>query len=303
MSTVAGARDHFPTELPNASAGQLDLLSSSDAFDVVNREDRTVADAVARAKPAIVAAIDLASERLARGGRLFYVGAGTSGRLGVLDAAELPPTFQSDPSQVQAVIAGGARALVSAIEGAEDDRAQGGREMEECGVGPRDVVLCISAGGTTPFVHGALASAKQRGAATVFFACVPFESVPDDADVSIRVITGPEVVSGSTRLKAGTATKLVLNTISTLVMVKLGKTYGPWMVDVNAHGNAKLWQRAISLVARLTGLARNAAEARLREADGHVKTAVVMERLAIDAHEARARLTRASGHLRRVIES
>ncbi len=303
MSTVTGARDHFPTELPNASSNRLDLLSSSDAFDVVNREDRTVADAVARAKPAIVAAIDLASERLARGGRLFYVGAGTSGRLGVLDAAELPPTFQSDPLQVQAAIAGGARALVSAVEGAEDNRVQGGREMDERGVGPRDVVLCISAGGTTPFVHGALASAKQRGAATVFFACVPFESAPDDADISIRVLTGPEVVSGSTRLKAGTATKLVLNTISTLVMVKLGKTFGPWMVDVNARGNAKLWQRAISLVAQLTGLARDAAEARLNEADGHVKTAVVMERLAIDAGEARARLAQAGGHLRRVIES
>lgn len=298
---ASSARDHLPTELPNAHSRELDQLSSDEAFDVMNREDQSVAAAVARAKPAIVATIDLVSARLAQGGRLFYVGAGTSGRLGVLDAAELPPTFQSDPYQVQAAIAGGLLALVSAIEGAEDDRAQGEHEMEARGVGPRDVVLCLSAGGTTPFVHGALARAKARGAATVFFACVPFELAPDEADLSIRVITGPEVVCGSTRLKAGTATKLVLNTISTLAMAKLGKIFGPWMIDVNARGNQKLWQRAISLVQELTELPREHAEERLAAADGQVKVAVVMERLALDAGEARARLAQAGGHLRRVL--
>jgi N-acetylmuramic acid 6-phosphate etherase len=303
VTTSSGTRDHLPTEQPNRGSSHLDLLSTDDAFDVVNGEDRTVADAVAHAKPAIVAAIDLIGERLANAGRLFYIGAGTSGRLGILDAAELPPTYQNDPDQVQATIAGGARALVAAVEGAEDDRAQGGREMDARGVGSNDVVLGISAGGTTPFVHGALARARALGAATVFLACVPFESAPDDADVSIRAVTGPEVVSGSTRMKAGTATKLVLNTISTLVMVKLGKTFGPWMIDVNARGNAKLWQRAISLVETLTGLPRGLAEERLKESDGQVKTAVVMQRLSVSAPEARARLARVGGHLRRVIDA
>ncbi len=299
---MTGARDHLPTELPNENAEGLDLLSIDDAFDVVNREDQSVANAVAQAKPAIVAAIALVSDRLAAGGRLFYVGAGTSGRLGILDAAELPPTYQNDPDQVQAVIAGGARALVGAVEGAEDDRAQGANDMSSRGVGSGDVVVGISAGGTTPFVHGALSRARALGASTVFVACVPFAAAPDDADVSIRVITGPEVVSGSTRMKAGTATKLVLNTISTLSMVRLGKTFGPWMVDVNARGNEKLWQRAVSLVENLTGLPRGEAEARLRQADGHVKTAVAMQRLSIDASEARKRLADVDGHLRRLLD-
>lgn len=302
MSIEAEARDHLPTELPNESARELDLLSIGEAFDVMNREDHSVAEAVASAKPAIVKAVELVSDRLANGGRLFYVGAGTSGRLGILDAAELPPTFQNDPDQVQALIAGGARALVGAVEGAEDDRAQGGREMDTRVVGSGDVVLGISAGGTTPFVHGALARARERGCATLFLACVPFESAPDESDVSIRVVTGPEIVSGSTRLKAGTATKLVLNTLSTLVMVRLGKTFGPWMIDVNARGNAKLWQRAVSLIQRLAGLSRSDAEARLTQADGHVKTAVAMERLSIDALEACKRLAAVDGHLRRLLE-
>ncbi|MFN0242063.1 MAG: N-acetylmuramic acid 6-phosphate etherase [Planctomycetota bacterium] len=298
---ATGARDFLPTEQPNVRARELDALSTADAFDVANAEDQTVAHAVARAKSAIVAAIDLVADRLHSGGRYFTVGAGTSGRLAVLDAAELPPTFQSEPSQVQAVIAGGSAALVTAVEGAEDDRAAGAREIDAREIGSRDVVLGLSAGGTTPFVHAALARAKSRGAATIFFACVPADAVRDDADLSIRVVTGPEVVSGSTRLKAGTATKLVLNTISTLAMAKLGKVYGPWMIDVNARGNAKLWQRAVSLVERLTDLARADAELRLREADGRAKVAVAMERLHVGADEARARLSAAGGSLRRAL--
>lgn len=300
---ATGTRDHLPTEQPNARAGELDALSTADAFDVVNGEDQTVAEAVARAKREIVAAIDLVAQRLQSGGRYFTIGAGTSGRLAVLDAAELPPTFQSEPSQAQAIIAGGSAALVTAVEGAEDDRAAGAREIDAREIGPRDVVLGISAGGTTPFVHAALARAKSRGAATIFFACVPADAVRDDADVSIRVVTGPEIVSGSTRMKAGTATKLVLNTISTLAMVRLGKVHGPWMIDVNARGNAKLWQRAVSLVERLTDLARADAEVRLCEADGRAKVAVAMERLHVGADEARGRLRAAGGSLRRALEA
>lgn len=295
------ARDGFETERPNPRSAELDRLSIGDAFDVVNAEDRSVAEAVLRAKPAIVRAIELVSDRLARGGRLLYAGAGTSGRLGVLDAVECPPTFRTEPSLVQGVIAGGLAALTSAVEGAEDDRAAGARAMDERGIGAIDVVLGIAAGGTTPFVHGALSRARERGAATVFLACVPKEQAPDDADVSIRVVTGPEVLAGSTRMKAGTATKLVLNTLSTLVMVRLGKVHGNLMVDVNTRGNAKLWQRGIGLVARIAETDRARAEELLHAAGGEVKTAIVMARRACDARTARERLAGAGGHLRKCL--
>lgn len=300
MSTLP-ARDGFETERPNPRSAELDTLSIADAFDVVNAEDSTVAAAVLRAKPAIVRAIEVASERLARGGRLVYVGAGTSGRLGVLDSVECPPTYRTDPALVQGIIAGGPSALTSAVEGAEDDRAAGARAITERAIGALDVVFGIAAGGTTPFVHGALAEAKARGAATVFLACVPREQAPDDADVSIRVVTGPEVVAGSTRMKAGTATKLVLNTVSTLVMVRLGKVHGNLMVDVNTRGNAKLWQRGIGLVARIAELDRASAEERLRAADGDVKVAIVTARRACDAARARELLAAAGGVLRRAL--
>ncbi len=197
------------------------------------------------------------------------------------------------------MIAGGARALVASVEGAEDGRAAGGRELEERGVGRKDVVFGIAAGGTTPFVHGALACARVAGAATIFLACVPRELAPDEADVSIRVITGPEVIAGSTRLKAGTATKLVLNLVSTLSMVRLGKVHGNLMVDVDTRGNAKLRERGIDLVARLVACERESAEALLDAAGGEVKVAVVMARHSIDAGAARSRLAAAGGFLRR----
>lgn len=295
-------RDAFDTERQNPASTDLDRLSIEAAFDVVNAEDATVAAAVARAKPAIVRAVELASERLARGGRLLYLGAGTSGRLGVLDSVECPPTFQTDPTLVQGVIAGGLAALTTAVEGAEDDRGAGARAMDEHRVGPRDVVLGIAAGGTTPYVHGAVARAKELGAATVFLACVPREQAGDEADVSIRVVTGPEVLAGSTRMKAGTATKLVLNTLSTLVMVRLGRVHGNLMVDVNTRGNAKLWQRGIGLVARIAELDRARAEELLRAADGSVKTAVVMAKMRCDAKTARERLAAARGFLRAALE-
>ncbi len=294
-------REHFPTEVANPKSAELDTLDAGAAFDVMNAEDASVATAVRAAKSEIVRAIELVSERLARGGRLFYVGAGTSGRLGVLDASECPPTFCTDPSQVQGIIAGGNAALTSSIEGAEDDRALGAREIEQRAIAGKDVVFGIAAGGTTPYVHGALESAKKRGAATVFFACVPKDLAPDSADISIRVVTGPEVLAGSTRLKAGTATKMVLNMITTLAMARLGKVYGNLMVDVAARGNAKLWQRGIGLVARIVECDRAKAEQLLHSADGSVKVAALMGRRKLDAHAARLLLEHELGNLRRAL--
>ena len=296
------SRDHLPTEQVNAGSADLDLLTVSQAFDVMNAEDAGVAASVARAKADIVRAVELVADRLARGGRLFHVGAGTSGRLGVLDAAECPPTFRTDPAQVQGVIAGGSKALVSAVEGAEDDRAAGARDLAERGVGASDVVLGIAAGGTTPYVHGALAHARAAGAATIFLACVPKELAGDEADVSIRVLTGPEVIAGSTRLKAGTATKMVLNAVTTLAMTRLGKVHGNLMVDVATLGNAKLRERGIGLVAQLVPCDRKEAEGLLDRAGGSVKLAVVMARTGSSQAEARARLQGAGGVLRRALE-
>jgi N-acetylmuramic acid 6-phosphate etherase len=278
-----------------------DTLSIADAFDVVNAEDAGVALAVARAKADIVRAIEVVAERWARGGRLFYCGAGTSGRLGVLDAVECPPTFFSDPEMVQGVIAGGERALTRAVEGAEDSRDAARAELSARGLSARDVVMAIAAGGTTPFAHGAIEAARERDTASIFLACVGRDEVPDRADVSIRVITGPEVVAGSTRMKAGTATKLVLNTISTLAMAQCGKVHGNLMVDVDTRGNAKLRERGVGLVAQLAGVDRASAEALLTAADGRVKVAVVMHRCRIAAAAARARLADAGGVLRRAL--
>jgi N-acetylmuramic acid 6-phosphate etherase len=296
-------RGHLLTEQANPRSAELDALTLADAFDVMNAEDRRIADAVAAAKPQILAVIERVVASLQRGGRLIYVGAGTSGRLGVLDAAECPPTFLSNPEQVQGVIAGGDAALRRSVEHAEDDPEAGAAEMDARRVGPNDVVFGIAAGGTTRFVHGALQRARERGAATVFLACVPEQEASDDADVSIRVLTGPEVITGSTRLKAGIATKMVLNMVSTLAMVRLGKVFGNLMVDVNALGCAKLTDRAIRTTMRATALARESAVELLQRADWHVKTAIVMHRLGVGREEAARRLSAASGHVRRVLET
>ncbi|MFO0837246.1 MAG: N-acetylmuramic acid 6-phosphate etherase [Phycisphaerae bacterium] len=296
-------RGHLLTEQRNPASSELDALSTADAFDVMNREDRRIADAVASAKPEILAAIDLIVAALGGGGRLFYFGAGTSGRLGVLDAAECPPTFLTDPQLLQGVIAGGDAALRRAVEHAEDDADAGAQAVVARGVAARDLALGISAGGTTPFVHGALRAARERGAKSIFLACVPREQAADDADVSIRVLAGPEVLAGSTRLKAGIATKMVLNLLSTLTMVRLGKVFGNLMVDVNARGCAKLADRAIRTLSAVCGLSRETSRALLERADWHVKTAIVMQRLGLDAEQARRRLSDCGGHVRRVLEA
>jgi len=281
---------------------QLDRLSTSQAFDLINSQDATVSSAVAAAKDSICRAIDLVVAAFRSGGRLIYVGAGTSGRLGTLDAAECPPTFLSDPSMVQGVIAGGSEALVRSIEGAEDEPRDGVSAIDRKEVGPQDVVLAIATGGTTPFVHGAIDRARQLGAKTVFLACVPEDQVPDRADVSIRVITGPEVLTGSTRLKAGTATKMVLNTITTISMVRMGKVYENLMVDVDSRVNSKLIDRGTRMVQTVTGLSREASLALLQTADGQVKTAIVMHARNVDRRTAERLLAEADGHIAPVLK-
>jgi N-acetylmuramic acid 6-phosphate etherase len=267
----------------------------------MNAQDAAAVKAVRAQSANIVRAVELVAAALERGGRLIYVGAGTSGRLGVLDAAECPPTFRSDPRMVQGIIAGGRKAMFRTQEGAEDKAKDGAAAVDAKAVGPRDVVMGIAAGGTTPFVQGALRRARRRGARTIFLSCV--QPIPGSApaDVVIRPLTGPEVVTGSTRLKAGTATKLVLNTISTLAMVRIGKVYENLMVDLRAS-NSKLWDRGARIVAELTGLDRAAALALLKRAKGHVKAAVVMHRRGVGLGTARRILARCGGQLRTAIQ-
>ncbi|BAY15232.1 hypothetical protein NIES21_10470 [Anabaenopsis circularis NIES-21] len=240
-------RGHLLTEQVNPLSLNLDQLSALELVELFNSEDQKAVAAVAAAKVELAQAIERTAERLHQGGRLFYIGAGTSGRLGVLDAAECPPTFCTPPELVQGIIAGGAGALVRSSEDLEDRAQDGEAAIAQRQITQLDVVVGITAGGTTPFVHGALNAARQRGAVTIFIACVPKTQVSIDVDIDIRLLTGPEVLAGSTRLKAGTVTKLTLNILSTGVMVKLGKVYGNRMVDV-AVTNQKLRDRALRIL-------------------------------------------------------
>jgi N-acetylmuramic acid 6-phosphate etherase len=272
-------------------------MSIAQAVDVMNAQDRLAVEAVARERANVVKAIELVSAAFRRGGRLIYFGAGTSGRLGVLDASECPPTFRADPQMVQGVIAGGEDAMFRAQEGAEDSADGGAKAVDEKNVSAHDVVMGIATGGTTPFVHGALRRAIERGAKTIFFSCVqPVPSEPT-VDVVIRPLTGPEVVTGSTRLKAGTATKLVLNMITTLSFVQLGKVYGNLMVDLRAS-NTKLWDRGARIIATVTGLNQQGAMDLLKRAEGHVKAAIVMHKKSLDLAGARAMIDQAGGRLK-----
>lgn len=282
-------RSALTTERRNPRTRDLDRRTTADIVDALTAEDLLVAPAVRRERRRIAAAADLVAGRLAHGGRLIYVGAGTSGRLGVLDASECPPTYGVPPTMVQGIIAGGRRALVRSVEGAEDHADQGAAAVDRKRVGPRDVLCGIAASGVTPFVHGAMARARERGAATVFVTCAPEVRKDIIADIVINPVVGPEAVTGSTRMKAGTATKLVLNTLTTTVMVRLGKVHGNLMVDVRAT-NAKLHDRAERMVMELTALDRPRAARLLTRAGGHVKTAAVMY-----AH--RAGRARAAAHL------
>jgi N-acetylmuramic acid 6-phosphate etherase len=295
-------RGYLLTEQVNPHSLNLDQLSSVELVDLFNSEDQKAVAAVAAAKEQLAAAIDCTAERLRQGGRLFYVGAGTSGRLGVLDAAECPPTFCTPPELVQGIIAGGAGALVRSSEDLEDRSEDGEAAIAQRHITQLDVVVGITAGGTTPFVHGALNAARQRGASTIFIACVPASQVNFEADVDIRLLTGPEILAGSTRLKAGTATKLALNILSTGVMVKLGKVYGNRMVDV-AVTNQKLRDRALRMLQDLTGLSREAAGFLLERSGKWVKLALLMHWTGLEKEAGHQLLTEHQGNLRAAVES
>ena len=289
------------TEETNPKTRDIDRCSTLEIVSLINDEDKSVAAAVSRVLDRVAEAVDLIVERIKSGGRLVYVGTGTSGRLGVLDASECPPTFRSEPDMVQGIIAGGDAAMFRAQEGAEDSPDGGANAIDDKSISSRDVVMGIAAGGTTPFVHGALRRARDRGAKTIFLTCIaPFADEPE-VDLVIRPLTGPEVITGSTRLKAGTATKLVLNMITTLVMVQLGKVYENLMVDLRAT-NSKLRDRAARIVATLTDLPREDAFGWVDKAGGHVKVAVVMVKRNLPVEEARALLARTGGKLRAALE-
>ncbi|MCC5634368.1 N-acetylmuramic acid 6-phosphate etherase [Nostoc sp. CHAB 5844] len=295
-------RGHLLTEQVNPHSLNLDQLSSLELVELFNSEDQKAVAAVAAAKIQLAQAIEQTAERLHQGGRLFYVGAGTSGRLGVLDAAECPPTFCTPPELVQGIIAGGAGALVRSSEDLEDRAQDGEAAIAQRQITQLDVVVGITAGGTTPFVHGALKAARQRGAVTIFIACVPQEQVSINVDIDIRLLTGPEVLAGSTRLKAGTVTKLTLNILSTGVMVKLGKVYGNRMVDV-AVTNQKLRDRALRILQDLTGLSRETASILLERSGKWVKLALLMHWTGLEKQEGDRLLSKHQGNLRAAVAS
>ncbi|NBD16246.1 MAG: N-acetylmuramic acid 6-phosphate etherase [Cyanobacteria bacterium] len=286
---MASSRGHLLTEQNNPNSGNLDQLSSVEIVELFNREDAQTLTAIDQARHQLAQAIDLVSEALKAGGRLFYVGAGTSGRLGVLDAAECPPTFCTPPEWVQGIIAGGEQALVKSSEDLEDRAVDGESAIAQHEVNAQDVVVGITAGGTTPYVHGALQAAQQRGAKTIFLACVSAKEVPVQVAVDIRLLVGPEVLAGSTRLKAGTATKMALNILSTGAMVKLGKVYGNRMVDV-AVTNEKLRDRALRILQDLTPLSREEAALLLEKSGNRVKIALLMQWEGLTPEEAEKRV-------------
>ncbi|MCA3007156.1 MAG: N-acetylmuramic acid 6-phosphate etherase [Phycisphaerales bacterium] len=285
------------TEARNPRTTELDALSTLDLVTAMNDEDRTVADAVQRELPRIAAAVDAIAARMHKGGRLFYVGAGTSGRLGVLDAVECPPTFSATTEQVQGLIAGGAGAFLQAVEGAEDSTTLGPDDLRARHVGSKDVVVGIAASGRTPYVLGALAYAKSVGALTVAVCCNAGSPVAAAAELPIEVVTGPEVLTGSTRLKAGTATKLVLNMLSTGAFVRLNKVYGNLMVDVQTT-NAKLKARAVRIVAEAVACNETLAQQLLGQCDGEVKAAIVVGRKRVAPAVARTLLLTHDGSVR-----
>jgi N-acetylmuramic acid 6-phosphate etherase len=296
------SRGHLLTEQINPNSQNLDSLSSLEIVDLFNREDAKTLEAIAGARIPLAEAIDAISLALSQGGRLFYIGAGTSGRLGVLDAAECPPTFCSPPELVQGILAGGTDALVKSSEALEDRLEDGEGAIAEAGVTRSDIVVGITAGGTTPFVHGALQAARRLGAKTVAIACVDAAQVPIAADIDIRLLVGAEILAGSTRLKAGTVTKMALNILSTGAMVRLGKVYGNRMVDV-AVTNSKLSDRALRILCDLTDLNRQQAEELLNRSQKRVKLALLTHWKGIAVEEAEALLSKHQGNLRAAVIS
>ena len=285
----------------NPDTLDIDLKSTLDIVTTINAQDQRVPEAVARVLPEIAAAVDLIVAALRRGGRLVYLGAGTSGRLGVLDASECPPTFSVPAGMVVGLIAGGEAAMFRAQEGAEDDAARGEQDLRDIDLSDKDVVVGIAASGRTPYVLGGLRYARKLGASTVALACNPGSAIGREAAIAIEPEVGPEVITGSTRLKSGTAQKLVLNMLSTASMIRLGKVYQNLMVDVNAS-NEKLEARAIRIVMQATGADESTAARALDDADREVKLAILMLLSGLGKAEARARLQRGQGVLRRALE-
>jgi len=290
------------TEQRNPRTGGLDRKSTLEILRVLNGEDARVALAVRRELPTIARAVDAIVKSFRAGGRLFYVGAGTSGRLAVLDAAECPPTFGTSPKLVQAIIAGGSRAVQGAVEGAEDSAKNGARDLRKAGVKAGDVVVGLAASGTTPYVIGAMQFARKRGAVTVGVTSNSQSPLARAADIAIAPDTGPEAISGSTRLKAGTAQKMVLNLLSTASMVRLGRVYENWMVYV-ALTNQKLRQRGARILQEAAGVSVSAADQALRQSQHNLPVALVMLKTGADAREARQRLQQSGGNVRQALES
>lgn len=289
------------TEQRNTQTYHIDTLSTLDMVRLINEEDKKAAQAVEAIVPAIADAIDVIAGRLSQGGRLFYIGSGTSGRLGILDAVECPPTYSTPPELVQGLIAGGYDAIFRAREGAEDSSDQGQQDLAAKTITEKDVVVGLSASGRTPYVLGALKYAASVGAATISVDCSPHARIAQYAQIDLCALVGPEVITGSTRMKAGTAQKMILNMLSTGAMVRLGKVYGNLMVDVKAS-NEKLKERACRIVMTAAECSRSEAEQALMQCHGHAKTAIVMIRTGLSAEEASQQLACHGGHIRRVLE-
>ncbi|CAL9489003.1 N-acetylmuramic acid 6-phosphate etherase [Streptomyces sp. NPDC057838] len=308
MTSTSNPRDvraeleSLTTEAFRADRADIDRLPTLEIARLMNGEDATVAGAVAERLPEIAAAIDAVARRMARGGRLLYAGAGTAGRMGVLDASECPPTFNTDPSRVVGLIAGGPGALVTSVEGAEDSPELARADLEPLGPAPDDTVVGISASGRTPYALGAVEYARARGCLTVGLSCNPGSPLAAAADHGIEIVVGPELLTGSTRLKAGTAQKLVLNMLSTITMIRLGKTYGNLMVDVRAS-NDKLRARSHRIVALATGAGDEEIERALAATDGEVKNAILTILAGVDGPTAARLLEESGGHLRAALEA
>ena len=290
------------TEQRNPNTMNIDTLSTLDMVKLINREDHRVADAVGEVTDKIAQAVDVIAEKLAAGGRLIYCGAGTSGRLGILDAVECPPTYSTDPETVQALMAGGYGAIFKAVEGAEDSRELGVQDMQNIHFGPKDVLVGIAASGRTPYMRGCMEYAKQLGAPTVAVTCCPGSELDQFADIGIAPAPGPEVVTGSTRMKSGTAQKMVLNMLSTGAMIKLGKVYGNLMVDVKPS-NEKLIRRCVTIVCSAAECTEAEATKALEECDYRPKVAIVMVLRGVNADTACAMLQKAEGRIAKVLEA
>ena len=293
--------EHLLTEQANQASEGIDALPTEQVLSIINNEDRKVADAVARELPSITRAVDAIVNAFEKGGRLFYIGAGTSGRLGVLDAAECPPTFNVPPERVQGIIAGGEAAVSRATETTEDDPSIGARDLADRGFVENDVLVGIAASGRTPYVLGAIAEANRMGAFTIGISCTPDSELSRAVKLPITLLVGPEIVAGSTRMKAGTATKMVLNMLTTASFIRLGYVFGNLMVNVQPK-NSKLADRARRIIAMATGVSYEQAGELLGAAGNTVRTAIVMARAGVDRVEAERRLASAGGRISKSLQ-